>query len=886
MRTETPPTVRLEDYRPSSHLIDRVELDVRLAPHDTRVTATLAVRPNPEGEAGAPLTLDGDELDLLALSLDGGPLGPDAYAATPSGLTILRPPQRPFTLAIETRIDPSANTKLMGLYRSSGVYCTQCEADGFRRITYFLDRPDVMAVYTTRIEAERDEAPVLLGNGNPVESGEVPGTGRHFAVWHDPHPKPAYLFALVGGRLGHVAGRFATNQGRDVAIAVYVEPGKEARAGYALDAVARSMAWDERAFGRAYDLDVFNVVAVSDFNMGAMENKGLNIFNDRYVLASPETATDADYAAIEAIIAHEYFHNWSGNRVTCRDWFQLCLKEGLTVFRDQEFSSDMRSRAVHRIGEVRTLRARQFQEDAGPLAHPVRPKAYAEINNFYTATVYEKGAEIVRMLRTLVGEPAFRAGMDRYFADNDGRAATVEDFLAAFAAKTGRDLAAFAQWYERPGTPRVTVTGRYEPAARRYRLDFIQTRPGAGTDAPPLPIPVALGLVGAHGPLAAGSERVGPDGIFVLDRAEDSVTFEQVDAPPVPSLFRGFSAPVRVETALSDAERLTLLRHDTDAFNRWEAAQRVGMRLIVARARAGLPAAAHAGADAEAFVAALGAFLDREAERDPAFAALVLAPPSEGDVAGEIGQDIDPDAIHRARRTLRRHIGLGLRSRLADLRDRLADPASEAYRPDAASAGRRALRNACLDLIAVADPVAGVDVARAQIAEATNMTDRLAGLGTLAGIPGEAREAELAAFGAAWRDEPLVLDKWFALQAMIPEDGTLARIRGLTAHAAFSMTNPNRVRALLGSFGLGNATQFNRPDGTGYGLLAETVLALDGANPQIAARLLTAFGSWRQLEPGRRAAAEAALRRIAATVGLSRDATDIVSRSLAGPASL
>ncbi|MBE7247807.1 MAG: aminopeptidase N, partial [Actinomycetospora chiangmaiensis] len=447
MRTETPPLIRLEEYRPSDYLIDRVDLDIRLDPHATRIDATLTLRPNPAGEAGAPLNLDGDDLRLVSVELDGTALAADAYTASPAGLSLLAPPRTPFTLRLVTEVDPTANTKLMGLYRASGVYCTQCEADGFRRITYFLDRPDVMAVYTTRIEADRAEAPVLLGNGNLVETGSV-GADRHFAVWHDPHPKPAYLFALVGGRLGKVETRFTTMDGRPVTCAVYVEPGKEPRADYALDAVIRSMAWDETAFGRAYDLDVFNVVAVSDFNMGAMENKGLNIFNDKYVLASPETATDGDYAAIEAIIAHEYFHNWSGNRVTCRDWFQLCLKEGLTVFRDQEFSSDMRSRPVHRIGEVRSLRARQFPEDAGPLRHPVRPRAYAEINNFYTATVYDKGAEIVRMLRTLLGPEAFRAGMDRYFADNDGRAATVEDFLAAFAAVSGRDLSAFARWYE------------------------------------------------------------------------------------------------------------------------------------------------------------------------------------------------------------------------------------------------------------------------------------------------------------------------------------------------------------------------------------------------------------------------------------------------------
>ena len=663
MRTETPQTIRLEDYRPSDHLVDRVDLDVRLDPHATRITAVLALRPNPAGGEGAPLVLDGDELNLVSLALNGAPLAPEDYTATPSRLTLENPPLQPFTLTIETWVDPSANTTLTGLYRSNGVYCTQCEAEGFRRITYFLDRPDVLSVYTTRIEAEREEAPILLGNGNPAEAGAVAGTNRHYAVWHDPHPKPAYLFALVGGRLGRIGTTFRTMEGRAVDLAVYVEPGKEERAAYALDAVARAMAWDEQAFGRAYDLDVFNVVAVSDFNMGAMENKGLNIFNDKYVLASPETATDADYAHIEAIIAHEYFHNWSGNRVTCRDWFQLCLKEGLTVFRDQEFSSDTRSRAVHRIGEVRTLRTRQFPEDAGPLAHPVRPKRYAEINNFYTPTVYEKGAEIVRMLRTLIGAAAFREGMDRYFADNDGRAATVEDFLAAFAAVTGRDLSQFAEWYERPGTPRVAVEGRYDAGARTYRLDLRQMRPGAGAEAPPLLIPIALGLVGPDGPLDAVCERV-VDGVFVLDRAEDGLTFTDVAAPPVPSLFRGFSAPVRVATSMSDVERLTLLRHDADAFNRWQAAQGVALRILIEGAR-GAPQAR----ESEDLADALGAFLDAEALGDPAFAALVLTLPSEGEVAGEIGSEIDPDAILAARRALRGTIGARLAGRLAALRD-------------------------------------------------------------------------------------------------------------------------------------------------------------------------------------------------------------------------
>ncbi|MDP4022835.1 aminopeptidase N [Methylobacterium sp. NEAU 140] len=868
MRTETPPLIRLEDYRPSDFLIDRVDLDIRLDPHATRVTATLALRPNPAGEPGAALHLDGDDLALVALDLDGEPLAPEAYAASPARLTLHAPPRRPFVLRVATQVDPTANTKLMGLYRTEGVYCTQCEADGFRRITYFLDRPDVMAVYTTRIEAARDEAPVLLGNGNPVEAGPV-GADRHYALWHDPHPKPAYLFAIVGGRLGKVETTFTTMEGRTVACAVYVEPGKEARAAYALDAVVRSMAWDETAFGRAYDLDVFSVVAVSAFNMGAMENKGLNIFNDKYVLASPETATDADYAAIEAIIAHEYFHNWSGNRVTCRDWFQLCLKEGLTVFRDQEFSSDMRSRPVHRIAEVRGLRARQFPEDAGPLRHPVRPTAYAEINNFYTATVYDKGAEIVRMLRTLIGAPAFRVGMDRYFADNDGRAATVEDFLAAFAAVTGRDLAQFARWYERPGTPRLTARMTYDAAAARCTLRLSQSLPGAGG---PLVIPVALGLVGEAGPLTGAACPALSDGVAVLDRAETELVFEGVTERPVPSLLRDFSAPVRLDLDLTDAERLRLLARDADPFNRWQAAQDVALRLILD------PDAARA----TAFGAALKAFLDGEALRDPAFAALVLALPSEGEAADALPAEVDPDAIHRARWDLRAALGRQLRGRLERIDAALAPEAGAPYSPDAAAAGRRSLRNAALDLIAAGDPEAGAARAAERLAEATNMTDRLAALGTLSLIPGAAREAALDAFAARYADEPLVLDKWFALQATIPEPGTLERIARLQRHPAFAMTNPNRVRALVGSFAFGNPTQFARADGAGFALVGDTVAALDSANPQVAARLLTAFGSWRRLEKSRAAKAAEILNRIKAIPGLSRDVADILGRTLEG----
>jgi aminopeptidase N len=877
MRTDTPQIVRLEDYRPSDFLIDRVELDIRLHPTATRVTAILAVRPNPAGRADAPLVLDGDELNLKAASLDGRSLPSGEIEVTSRSLTIASPPRRPFTLALETEIDPTANTKLMGLYRSGGNYCTQCEAEGFRRITYFLDRPDVLSVYTTRIEAERDEAPILLGNGNPREAGTVQGTNRHFAVWHDPFPKPSYLFAIVGGRLGRVGKSYTTMNGRDVELAIYVEPGKEDRAGYALDALERSMRWDERVFGREYDLDVFNIVAVSDFNMGAMENKGLNIFNDKYVLASPETATDADYANIEAIIAHEYFHNWSGNRVTCRDWFQLCLKEGLTVFRDQEFSSDERSRPVHRISEVKTLRARQFSEDAGPLAHPVRPNQYREINNFYTATVYEKGAEIVRMLKTLVGERDFRRGMDLYFERCDGTAATVEDFLGAFAEVTGRDLSHFARWYAQAGTPRVAAQATYDEANRTYRLDLRQetlSTPGQPSKEP-MVLPIVLGLVAENGEnLSSRSERVNADGVFVLEKSEDSLVFTDVPSRPVPSLFRGFSAPVKLSLDLPNEDLLALLRHDSDPFNRWQAAQTVAMRLLVQLSTRGNSDPA----DLDGLATALQSFLREEALGDPAFAALVLAMPSEADVAQEIAADVDPDAVHRARRQVRARIGEGCREELLQLRSQLADQGP--YSPDAASAGRRALRNAALDLIAAADPEAGERLAVEQFDAATNMTDRLAAFGVLTTLPGETRERAVAQFAEQFRSEPLVLDKWFALQAAIAEPGTLDRVKSLMEHPSFSMTNPNRVRSLVGSFAMTNPTEFNRADGAGYEFLADNVLQLDGSNPQLAARLLTAFGPWRIMDRQRRARAEQALRRIAEKPNLSRDVGDIVQRSL------
>lgn len=878
MRAEDAPLIRLEDYRPSDWLIDTVDLDIVLDPTRTKVRSQLQLRPNPAGHAGAPLVLDGDELTPDSILLDEVPLDPSLYSLSPQGLTIQAPPARAFSLRIETTLDPGANTKLMGLYRSSGVYCTQCEADGFRRITYFLDRPDVMSVYTVRLEAEKTQAPVLLSNGNLVAAAEIPGGERHFAVWHDPHPKPAYLFALVGGRLDHVRQDYVTADGRKVELAVYVEPGKAGRAGWALDSLVRCMRWDERVFGRNYDLDVFNVVAVSDFNMGAMENKGLNIFNDKYVLADPLTASDGDYASIEAIIAHEYFHNWTGNRITCRDWFQLCLKEGLTVFRDQEFSSDERSRPVKRIADVRTLRSTQFSEDAGPLAHPVRPRAYKEINNFYTPTVYEKGAEVIRMLEVLIGEDAFARGMDLYFERCDGTAATIEEFLDCFVEASDQDLAHFARWYEQAGTPTVVASGKYDAKAKSYTLQLAQSTPATPgqSEKKPVVIPVALGLVGKGGdlPLTSISPALKAGGVVVLDRPSLSVTFTDLPEAPTPSLLRGFSAPVRLELDLADGELLKLFTADSDSFNRWQALQTVATRVLV---RAGKGDQSTLDATAAALAEAFSGFLAGPALTDPAFAAQVLRLPAPADIAREIGRDVDPDIVQGAHRRLSAAIGAALSHQLATLRDGLTERGP--YSPAAAPAGRRALRNEALGLIALGAPAEGARLSLAQFAEADNLTDRLAALAAMTLIPGAEREDLITRFGDLYAREPLVLDKWLMAQALIAEDGTLPRVKALMNHPAFSLGNPNRVRGLIGGFAA-NLTQFNRADGEGYGFVADIVIALDRTNPQVASRLLGSFKSWRMLEPDRRAKAKAALRMVQTTPNLSRDVADIAARSL------
>ncbi len=876
------PPVRLADYRPTDYLIDQVHLQISLDPVATRVISRLSLRPNPAGVPGAPLVLDGGDLRPFRALLDNEALNL-AEVATPDRLTIANPPARPFTLEVETLLDPSANTRLEGLYRSGSAYCTQCEAEGFRRIAYYLDRPDVMSVFTVRIDADRSEAPVLLSNGNPVESGEL-GGGRHYAVWHDPFPKPAYLFALVGGDLGSIEDEFTTASGRKVKLAIHVEKGKEHRAHYALEALIHAMRWDEFVYGREYDLDVFNIVAVPDFNMGAMENKGLNIFNDKYILAVQETATDVDYAGIETVVAHEYFHNWTGNRITCRDWFQLCLKEGLTVYRDQEFSADQRSRAVGRIANVRTLRATQFVEDAGPLAHNVRPDAYHEINNFYTATVYEKGAEIIRMLRALIGHEAYHNGMALYFQRFDGKAATVEDFISCFAESSGRDLSQFSLWYHQAGTPRLKARGAYDAAAKTYTLDLSQeTAPTPGqAEKKPLLMPIRLGLIGRDGQEIRlvvdnpADAREAATGIFELSAKERRIVFENVPTRPVPSLLRRFSTPAILDVDLDEDDLLLMMAHDSDPFNRWQAVQTFATRLMIRSTR--LIRSGELPEFNPAFAEALGGAIEA-GEADPAFAAQMAMLPSESDIARDIGADVDPDAIHMARRSLRSNIGKLLGGRLVAVYERLTSDAP--FSPDAASAGRRALRNACLDLYAAGAPGDGSEIAMRQFQTGANMTDQMAALATLCAHATPQRERALDSFFRSHADEPLILDKWFSLQAMIAEPETLSRVRRLTHSHAFSLTNPNRVRALIGAFANGNPTGFNGADGAGYRFIAETALKLDEINPQVAARLLSAFRSWRNLEAGRRALAKAALESVAAHERLSPDVRDIVARSLA-----
>ena len=893
MRDASPQVTHLKDYTPPAFRIASVALDVHVEPGETRVHARLAVT---REQAGAPLVLDGGDLELLEVRIDGKPLEPARYEADASRLAIAEVPDA-FTLDTVVRFDPWKNTKLEGLYATASGLVTQCEAQGFRRITYFIDRPDVMATYTVTICADKARFPRLLANGNLVASGEgVPGDwfaggaaeGRHWARWHDPFPKPSYLFAMVAANLDLLEDHFTTASGKKALLQVYVEPGKLDQAGFAMQALKKCMRWDEDVFGLELDLERFMIVAVSDFNAGAMENKGLNIFNTKYILARSDTATDYDYFAVDKVIAHEYFHNWTGNRVTCRDWFQLSLKEGLTVYRDQEYSADEYSRPVVRIQEVRDLRARQFPEDAGPMAHSVRPESYEEINNFYTATVYDKGAEVVRMYAALLGKEGFRKGMDLYFRRHDGQAVTCDDFRAAMADANGVDLAQFARWYSQAGTPLVEVRGEYDGAAEIYRLHVKQMCPPTPgqPQKEPFVIPLAVGLVDLDGRdlpinidsgslLRAPRADQGRTAVLALTKAEQTFEFRQVPEQPVPSLLRGFSAPVRVRFDYSDSELTHLMAYDSDAFNRWEAGQALAIRILLKGVEA-----IRAGGEMEIpahFAEAMGRILS-DGSKDPAFAAEALQLPSESYLA-ECMEVADPEAIHIARIRLIREIATRYRTRFEGAFRHFTVPG--AYSPDAAPAGRRALRNAALSYVTTIDDATSRALAFLELRRAENMTDAMAALACLTDSAGAERERALSMFYDKWKAEALVVDKWFRVQAGSWLPGTLDRVKALTRHPAFDMKNPNRARSLLHAFAMENPLHFHAADGSGYRWVAEQVVALDKLNPQVASRLARAFDRWKKYDAGRQGHARAALESIRGAAGLSGNVGEVVGRALA-----
>ncbi|WP_412478865.1 aminopeptidase N [Azonexus sp. IMCC34839] len=865
MKTDTPTTVYLKDYTPPAYWIDRVDLDFDIAAGQTTVSATLAMRRNP-AVAPQPLVLDGDELETLSVAVDGQNR---AFSATPTKLSIDGLPDA-FTLHTVVRINPDKNTCLSGLYRSKDGYFTQCEAHGFRRITWFLDRPDVMSTFTVTLHADKAQFPILLANGNPVASGDE-ADGRHWAKWEDPFKKPAYLFAIVAGKLDVLRDTFKTASGRDVQLAIYVEPGKLDQCPHAMDALKKSMKWDEQRFGLECDLDHYMIVAVGDFNMGAMENKGLNIFNTKYVLARPDVATDVDFENIDRVVAHEYFHNWTGNRVTCRDWFQLSLKEGLTVFRDQEFGADLHNRQTARIREVRGLRAAQFPEDAGPMAHPVRPSSYIEINNFYTATVYEKGAEVIRMIQTLIGRDGFRAGMDEYFRRHDGQAVTCDDFVAAMAAASGFDFTQFMRWYVQPGTPKVVADGYYDADSRSYTLTCTQSNARASDDAPYL-IPIRVALFTEQGELITGSERT-----LQLTASTQSFVFNDIAAEPVPSLLRDFSAPVNLEFDYTPEQLPLLLAHENDPFNAWEAGQRLASTLILDAAAA--IAAGHEPSWPESFVAACRRLLQTQAQRGAAFVAEALTLPGEGTLAEQLAQ-VDPDALHAARNALRRHLAEQLEGEFSGLYAALT--VAEPYAPSAEQAGRRALRNVCLAYLLELDTDAARQMAYAQFKQADNMTDQFAALAALANVNAAVcpqREQALDEFYTRWKDEALVVDKWLVAQSTSRRPDTLATVKALTAHPAFDAGNPNKIYALIRSFGA-NLVRFNAADGAGYTFMADRILDLHDKNPQVASRLARCFDRWKKFDAGRQSHARVALERIRDHAGLSRDVFEVVDRAL------
>jgi len=872
-------TTYLSDYKPSDYVLATTELDAVFAPEEMDIKAKLSFSLRDGVAAGTTLKLDGERMKLRSIAINGRQLDSSEYAVAEKHLEVFNPPKE-FTLETVVQLQPEANKSLEGLYRSSDVWCTQCEAEGFRRITYFYDRPDVMSVYTVRMEADKTQAPVLLSNGNPIESGELDGN-RHFAVWHDPHPKPSYLFAMVAGNLAHIEDKFTTMSGKNVDLAIYVEHGNEGQCDWAMDSLKRSMVWDEERFGCEYDLDVFNIVAVSDFNLGAMENKGLNIFNDKCILADPQTATDDDYEKVEAIIAHEYFHNWTGNRITCRDWFQLCLKEGLTVFRDEEFTSDERSRAVKRIVDARDLRAHQYAEDSGPLSHPPRPNQFKEINNFYTATVYVKGAAIVRMIQTYLGKDMFRKGMDIYLERHDGDAAIIEDFVKCFEDASGKDLSHLQKWYTVAGRPEVNITHSYNSEDKRLTINLEQVNkptPGEPTKEPKF-IPIRFGLVSDNGEDLGWDSVEGAqvDGdLMILDQVQQTVVFEGVSSKPTLSLFRDFSAPVSVNSDLSVEDKLNLARLDNDPFNRWDSLQNVALDILVPAAKIdGIdPAPGDLAKLAEAFRSVL---LDHTL--DDAFKALALSLPTQNVLAEHIGENIDPERVYNVRRAAMATIASLIETELADAYKSSLDEGD--YSPDAQSAGTRALKNQCLQLLLAASQDKGGQVAVAQYYGATNVTDRTAALGALAGSNHPAAPELLKHFRDNYCDSVLVFDKWLGLSASVPDEAALDRVESSMTDAKFNIENPNRVRSLVGAFAA-NQVQFSRKDGASFQFVADLIADIDTRTPQLAARLLTLFRSYKKYESIRREAAQKALESLQSTPNLSPDCSDILERTLAG----
>jgi aminopeptidase N len=872
-----------KDYRPYPWSLDQVSLRFEIGAESTLVRAEMefcanSLAPAAKNSEQRDIELDGQDMELLSVELDGAPLQVGDYTLTADHLVVHGAPEA-CRLAVQVRIRPQQNTALEGLYPSGQFLLTQCESEGFRKICYFPDRPDVMARFEVTVVADQARYPVLLSNGNAVEAG-VLGDGRHWVRWDDPFAKPCYLFALVAGDLACVEDHFRTRSGREVTLRFYVEHGDEDKCGHAMESLIHAMRWDEERFDLEYDLDIYHVVVTHDFNMGAMENKSLNIFNSKYVLARPDTATDIDYQGIEAVIAHEYFHNWTGNRVTCRDWFQLTLKEGLTVFRDQEFSSDRQSRAVKRIRDVRALRSRQFPEDSGPMAHPIRPDKYLEINNFYTMTVYQKGAEIIRMYHTLLGEDGFQKGMKLYFERHDHHAVTCDDFLAAMADANGVDLDRFGSWYGQSGTPEVSARGEWDSDLGRFTLHLSQRTPPTADqpDKAPLVIPIAVGLLsktGAELPVQmTGEQSTGQTTrVLLLEQDEQSFVFDGIDARPVPSLLRGFSAPVKFEYPYSTEELAVLMAHDSDAFVRWEAGQLLAQRQVLGNVER-----LAAGQDMQLGLQLIAAFrallLDRDS--DPALIAEALVLPDEEYLAQQMAV-IDVDGIHAARQFVKSELAKALS---AELNARYQESASvKTYDKAPASMARRSLRNVCLSYLARTP--GGFALAEKQLGESDNMTDTLAALQGLVSEGAPSATQALEDFEKRWRDDALVMDKWFAIQACVPGEETVERVRELMEHPAFSLTNPNKVRSLLGAFATMNPTGFHASSGAGYRLHADQVIALNRLNPQVAARMASAFNSWTRYDDQRRVLMRKELVRIASATDLSQDVNEIVQNALA-----